>query len=179
MEFFFLFFHFGFRIPTQPLVFFFFFFLFFLFYFVFFFSLFFFLFFFRGVGEEMWRRTKSDRYRWVEIVSRSECGREKGNMREEICVNIYIHFRLIGKCDICAQIQFKSLVGEKNKRVYICIIPSPTRSFHPHKLFLVLRYHPLYFGWGFYFHSHIGSVNVRRGFSSRNYLSKEKGSRCG
>lgn len=56
-------------------------------------------------------------------------------MREEICVNIYINFRLIGKCDICAQIQFKSLVGEKNKRVYICIIPSPTRSFHPHKLF--------------------------------------------
>lgn len=44
------------------------------------------------------------RYRWVEIVSRSGCGREKGNMREEICVNIYINFRLIGKCDICAQI---------------------------------------------------------------------------
>lgn len=44
------------------------------------------------------------RYRWVEIVSRSECGRENGSMREEICVNIYINFRLIGKCDICAQI---------------------------------------------------------------------------
>lgn len=56
---FFLFFHFGFRIPTQPLVFFFFPFSSFLL--CFFFSLFFFLFFFfRGVGEEMWRGTKSD-----------------------------------------------------------------------------------------------------------------------
>lgn len=60
VEFFFIFFHFGFRIPTQPLVFFFFFFPFFPFLLCFFFSLFFFLFFFRGVEEEMWRGTKSD-----------------------------------------------------------------------------------------------------------------------
>lgn len=103
------------------------------------------------------------RYRWVEIVSRSGCGREKGNTREEICVNIYINFRLIGKCDICAQIQFKSLVGEKNKRVYICIILSPTRSFHPHKLFSVLlRYHLFTLVGPFISIPYIGSLNVKQ-----------------
>lgn len=103
------------------------------------------------------------RYRWVEIVSRSGCGREKGNTREEICVNIYINFRLIGKCDICAQIQFKSLVGEKNKRVYICMILSPTRSFHPHKLFSVLlRYHLFTLVGPFISIPYIGSLNVKQ-----------------
>lgn len=99
---FFLFFLFGFRIPTQPLVFFFFSFFFFSTLFLFLSLLFSFLLLPRCRGRDV--EGNKVRYRWVEIVSRSGCGRENGSMREEICVNIYINFRLIGKCDICAQI---------------------------------------------------------------------------